>query len=79
MSYKFLQQKDLQSVVDRTGCLAPCTFLEYRITKSVEVVSKTFILFYVNLRGEIQTGPILSIGSNKGVGGSSKILKDIIC
>ena len=44
MSYKYLQQKDLQNVVERTGCLAPCTFLEYRIIKSVEVVSKTLII-----------------------------------
>ena len=44
MSYKYLQQKDLQSIVDRTGCLAPCTFTEYRITKSVEVVGKTLFI-----------------------------------
>ena len=42
--YNDMHEEDLKSVVERTGCLAPCSYTEYRIKASIELVSIFFCI-----------------------------------
>ena len=49
MAYKELQEGVPKTVLERTGCLAPCSYKEYRISDSNDIVGKSYSFKYLNV------------------------------